>query len=245
MPRTARNKCESRYHHIIIRGNGKQILFEDDMDYKYFLSLMLRYKNDTGIKICAYCLMENHVHLLLYDEKTMVSKYMQKIEISYAEYYNKKYERTGHLFQDRFKSEIVYDERYFMTVFRYILRNPEKAGICKTESYRWSSFSDYFLDTLYIDTDFVNELFENRENLRDYLMTDTADDCMEYDDKKDDEWAKEKIRKLLGLENGTLLQTYDRTKRNEAIKIMKNAGISIRQIERLTGITKGVIQKIK
>ena len=87
---------------------------------------------------------------------------------------------------------------------------------------------------------------EQRKFSRDCLLEEAESGIdKENDDKKDDEWAKEKIRKLLGLENGTLLQTYDRTKRNEAIKIMKNAGISIRQIERLTGITKGVIQKIK
>ncbi|MCR4625197.1 MAG: transposase [Lachnospiraceae bacterium] len=244
MPRTARNFGESRYQHIIIRGNGKQVLFEDDMDYKYFIGLMHRYRSDTGIKICAYCLMENHVHMLLYDDKNMISGFMRKIEVSYAEYYNKKYDKTGHLFQDRFKNEVIYDERYLMIVFRYILRNPEKAGFCKTELYRWSSFSEYFVKASQIETGFIDELFDTRENLLDYLMTDTADDCMEYDYKKDDDWAKEQIKKVLGLETGTILQTYDRLRRNDAIKKLKNAGLSIRQIERLTGITKGIIQNI-
>ncbi|MCR5728731.1 MAG: transposase [Lachnospiraceae bacterium] len=244
MSRTARLTGESGYYHIIIRGIGKQILFEDEWDYKYFISLMQKYSDETGIKICAYCLMDNHVHMLIHDENNAMSLFMKKIGVSYAGFYNHKYERTGHLFQDRFKNEIIYDERYFLTVLRYILRNPEKAGLSRTENYRWSSYKLGFSDTSFIDTKLIRELFRTERDFREYVLTDVSEKCMEFEEeKKDDIWALEIIRQRLGLENGIILQTYDRARRDDAIRKLKTVGMSIRQIERLTGLGKGIIQR--
>ena len=81
MARTARLKSESGYQHIIIRGIGKQILFEEDMDYKYFISLMRKYSEETKVRICAYCLMDNHVHLLIHDtEDTTITSFLPDIK---------------------------------------------------------------------------------------------------------------------------------------------------------------------
>ena len=87
--------------------------------------------------------MENHVHLLLRDSQTKISVFMKKTGVSYAQYYNRKYEHTGHLFQDRYKSELIADDTYLLSVFRYILNNPVKAGICPAEEYPWSSYREY------------------------------------------------------------------------------------------------------
>ncbi len=107
------------------------------MDYKYFLKLLRRFSEECNVTLVAYCLMENHVHLLVNDlHSNNISKFMQKIGVTYSGYYNRKYDRSGHLFQDRFRSETVEDERYLLTVFRYILNNPKKAGICPASSYR-------------------------------------------------------------------------------------------------------------
>ncbi|MCR5205081.1 MAG: transposase [Lachnospiraceae bacterium] len=244
MPRTARLINVNGYQHIIIRGIGKQILFEDDWDYKYFISLMQRFSDETGVKVCGYCLMDNHVHIITHDKENAISLFMKKIGISYAGFYNNKYERTGHLFQDRFKSEIVYDERFFLTVLRYVLRNPEKAGICATDKYRWSSYSLCFTESSFIENDLIRELFKNVDDFRDYVLMDSSDKCMEYEEKKDDIWALDLIKRTLGIDNGTILQTYGRTDRNDAIKKLKAAGMSIRQISRMTGLSKGVIQKV-
>ena len=107
--------------HIIVRGIGKQILFEDDSDRRTYLSFLKKYRGETEITIFAYCLMENHVHLLIQDRNGAAPLFMKKMGVSYAQYYNRKYDRIGHLFQDRYKSERIEDDAYLLTVFRYIL----------------------------------------------------------------------------------------------------------------------------
>ncbi len=113
MPRRARSMSASNYMHVIVRGNGKQLLFEDTNDYRYYLRKLEFYCMDTEVLVCAYCLMDNHVHLLVKGELKSISLLMKKLGVSYSWYYNKKYDRVGHLFQDRFKSEPIEDEAYF------------------------------------------------------------------------------------------------------------------------------------
>ena len=110
----------------MIRGIGKQILFEDDKDRLRFIDSLEKYKAEESILLHAFCLMENHVHLLVQDTCGKLDLFMKKLEGSYAFYYNRKYERTGTLFQERYKSEPVDSDPYYMSVLRYIIRNPEK-----------------------------------------------------------------------------------------------------------------------
>ena len=130
MPRTARIPSASGCYHVVLRGIGKQILFEEDEDYRRFLHTLERYLRDEKADIYAYCLMENHVHLLLHADSGL-DRLMKRIGTSYAYYFNEKYSRSGHLFQDRFSSEPVEDEAYLLAVVRYIHNNPQKAGICR------------------------------------------------------------------------------------------------------------------
>ena len=143
MPRHARQMSTSGYMHIITRGIGRQLLFEEPEDYQHYLKALDRYCTETHVNVCAYCLMENHVHLLVYGETEQIILLMKKLGVSYSFYFNRKYDRVGHLFQDRYRSEPVEDDAYLLTVFRYILRNPCKAGICKASEYPWSSYGMY------------------------------------------------------------------------------------------------------
>ena len=246
MPRTARQFSHSGYMHVIIRGNGKQILFEDYEDHYFFLSILKRYCEETEVRILAYCLMENHVHVLVHDLEGNTSQMMKKIGVSYSGYYNRKYERTGHLFQDRFRSELIEDEAYLLTVFRYILNNPVKAGISPASSYEWSSFSQYDRQDSFVDTTVFHELIGGYQSYLAFMEVEDDADCMEYESEKqkhDDEWAKRIIKAYLNAESGTVLQSFDRAKRNEAIRYLKQKGITNRQIERITGVNRGVIQR--
>ncbi len=243
MPRVARNIREPGYRHVIIRGVGKQILFEDSSDNMFFIKLLEKYSKECRVKICAYCLMENHVHLLVHDSSTDTALFMKKMGVSYSAHYNGKYERTGHLFQDRYKCENITDARGYLTVLRYILRNPEKAGVCKTEEYRWSSFSLYGDRSSFLDQSFTRELLRNKDDFAGFIKKENNDMCMEYESKRDDRWAKEKIDHILGGHSGTVIQKYDKKERNRVIRLLKDEGLSVRQIERLTGINRGVVQK--
>ena len=243
MPRIARNIYEGGYRHVIVRGIGKQILFENDDDNRYYIKLLEKYSKDTGIGVCAYCLMENHVHLLLHDNCTETALFMKKMGVSYSAFFNGKYERTGHLFQDRYKCENISDERGYLAVLRYILRNPEKAGFCGTEEYRWSSYSSYGDEKSFLEQSLTWELLKNKSEFKTFISGENTHVCMEYEGRKDDEWAKDVIRSVLGADSGTIIQSYNRQERNQALKKLKSLGLSIRQIERLTGINRGVIQK--
>ena len=245
MARQARKKSFTGYLHVIVRGIGKQILFEEKADYGYYLSLLKKYAEETGVIVCAYCLMENHVHLLVHDKGNELTRFMKKIGICYALYYNNKYDRTGHLFQDRFMSEPVETQEYLLTVFRYILNNPAKAGICPASEYLWSSYQNYDSVESFVDTTMLRQLIGDWEQYAGFIAAQNHDQCMEFmSHKKDDNWAKDVLRATLDVESGTVIQSYEKTRRNEALRKLKEAGLSCRQIERLTGIGRSIVQRI-
>ena len=144
MPRKAREKTECGIYHISVRGNNKQDIFLDDNDRIEYLARLQRYKETYKVGIYAYCLMTNHVHLLVFDNGQDISRFMQGLNLSYVIYFNNKYKRSGHLFQDRFTSSVVDNEQYLFQVSKYIHLNPIKAKLVKKpEEYRWSSYCSY------------------------------------------------------------------------------------------------------
>jgi len=246
MARGARQRSDSGYMHLITRGIGRQALFEEREDYLFYLSILERYSRETEVVIVAYCLMENHVHLLAVDVKGHVSLLMKKLGVSYSGYYNRKYQRQGHLFQDRFLSEAIEEDGYLLTVFRYILNNPEKAGICPAAAYEWSSYRLYGQDSALTNTSLVRAMLGDEDRYRDFIATPNEDECLEYTGNcRDDDWARAVIQRQLGEESGTALQAVNRDARNKALRKLLNAGMSVRQIERLTGISRGIVQRAK
>lgn len=243
MARGMRIHSLSGYMHIITRGIGRQVLFEDEQDHCYYISLLKKYSLETTVSICAYCLMSNHTHLLVYDSGQHISEMMKKINVCYAHYYNNKYERTGHLFQDRFLSEPIDEIGYLLTVFRYVLNNPEKAGICRAAEYRWSSYKDIYSDKSFVKTAWLQDILGNDYSYKEFMRPSQYDECMEYESGNTDEEAGEKMKRLLQIESGTELQTYSKTKRDDALRLLKANGLTVRQIARLTGIGRGIVQR--
>lgn len=140
MPRAARKKSESGIYHVMLRGINHQVIFQGDEDCEKYLQCLEDCKALSGFTLHAYCLMGNHLHLLLQEGKESLEQIFKRIGVRYVYWYNRKYKRTGHLFQDRFKSEPVNDDAYFLAVLRYIYQNPVKAGLCKQPAdYPWSS----------------------------------------------------------------------------------------------------------
>ncbi len=190
--------------------------------------------------IYAYCLMSNHVHLLVQESEKPLSEFMKKLRASYSYRYNWKYDRVGPLFQDRYKSEPVDDDSYFLMVFRYIHQNPQKAGLkdfCRT------SYSAYAgPETGIIDTGFALSLFKSQNELLQYLNKEADDGCMEAHEtvRLTDAEAMKLIKSRAGITHYKLLQNFDAKKRNGIIRELKADGLSIRQIERLTGINHGL-----
>ncbi len=134
------------YYHIINRGVDKRVIFKDRADYEEFEELMCFYAKSYAITIHNYCLMSNHYHLLLEIQQENLSKFMRQLNMNYAIYFNKRYKRSGHLWQGRFKSWYITDEAYLYTLMCYIEQNPLKAKISKDIStYPYSSYH-YFLN---------------------------------------------------------------------------------------------------
>lgn len=245
MSRPVRKESVSGYVHAIVRGIGRQLLFEEAQDYQYFIWLLKKYCNETGVTVCAYCLMDNHVHLLLFDKMNGFSLLMKKLGISYSAYFNRKYDRTGHLFQDRYKSEPIENESYLLSAFRYILKNPEKAGVCSAFDYPWSSCSLYGNSSSFVDTTILQGLLGDFEHYREFITCGENEPGFEGDPAETRRMQAEKILlDTLGTTNGLLLQSIDYKKRDAAVIKLHKAGLSIRAIERLTGISKGIIERI-
>ncbi|MGB9699873.1 MAG: transposase [Thermodesulfobacteriota bacterium] len=142
MPRQARLDAPGTLHHIIIRGIDGLQIFKDNEDRLNFISRLRDLLKDTGNRVLAWVLMENHIHLLLFSGSLGIVSFMRRLLTGYALYYNRKYQRKGHLFQNRYKSIVCEEEPYLLELVRYIHLNPLRAGLVKTvealDQYPWS-----------------------------------------------------------------------------------------------------------
>jgi len=248
LPRIARQKSESGIYHVMLRGINQQVIFEESEDYSKFIETISKYKAVSGYKVFAYCLMSNHIHILLKVEKEELDLIMKRIAGSYAYWYNWKYYRKGHLFQDRYKSEPVEDDSYFLTVLRYIHQNPTKSNIEKNiDEYPYSSYNEYINEqSELVDIEFVYSMMSKDEFIN-FNNEPNSDECLEIENisfRLSDKDAAEIIKKMAQCENTTEFQLIGQKQRDKYIKKLKQKGLSIRQISRLTGVSKGVVEKI-
>ena len=261
MARRAREVSGTGIYHVMMRGINRQNIFEDAEDYSRFIELLYQmvYPVDDNRKMLpprcvfyAYCLMTNHVHLLIRETSEGLSSVIKRIGVSYAQYYNKKYLHFGHLFQDRFKSEPVNDNTYFFTLMQYIHQNPVAAGITKdVASYQWSSWGEYeragngiqsvcstksVLSRMPLDDlrGLVNELLPKTTMILDFDSGSSI---------KTDEEVQEFMRTTFGIDRPMDLQLYNKERRNDILRAIKDFGGTIRQIVRLTGISFAIVRK--
>lgn len=142
MPRIARVTMDNAVYHIITRGNQKQLVFKGLEDYKEYLQLLAKYKKRYRFKLYCFCLMPNHVHMILeVAQPCVVNKIMRGLNLSYTLYFNDRHKTVGHLWQDRFKSKIIQKDAYLLECISYIETNPLRASLTsRIEEYPWSSY---------------------------------------------------------------------------------------------------------
>ena len=249
MPRLPRQKSESGIYHIMLRGINQQAIFEEDEDYTKFIETVKNYKAVSGYKVFAYCLMSNHIHILFKVEKEDLDLIIKRIAGSYVYWYNWKYYRRGHLFQDRFRSEPIEDERYLLTVLRYIHQNPAKARIVENiDEYKYCSYNEYINEkTEVVDTEFVYEIID-KETFVEYHKERNEDKCLDIEEvcfRLSDADAKKEIKKISRCDNATEFQKLPQEKRDKYIGKLKEKGLSIRQISRLTGVSFAIVRKYR
>lgn len=248
--RKPRQGSESGIYHVIARGAGRQVIFEDDDDRCRYLNDLERFAISKDIQIIAWCLMDNHVHLLLEGELDAVSRFMQTLSSEYAQYFNGRHDRVGPLFQSRYKSEPVETDEYFLTVICYIHNNPERAGIAPADEYRWSSFSEYAEAPVCCRTEKALQIIGSREQ---FLMLHKDESSVPsatvMEDKSFSKLGSDDLVEyaigLLGEEVFRRLKGLPKEQRDRAIGILRANGMSVRQIERITGIGRGIIGRVK
>lgn len=246
MPRKAREKSRTGIYHIVLRGINRQSIFEDEEDRLKLIEDLAKYKEIGQYQIFAYCLMDNHIHILLQEVKEPVSMMIQRVSSSYVIWYNRKHERCGHLFQGRFKSEVIETDSYFLTVLRYIHQNPVKAKIASdVVAYQWSSYHEYTQSARIIDKKYVLDMFSDKpdEAVRQFtkfLRETNSDVCMEIPEIKvnvNDDKLREMIRQQFGID-AIKICNEKKEKQERILRIMKEVdGASIRQIARITGVS--------
>ena len=146
MPYRVCNFFAGGYYHIYCRGNEKRDIFVKFSDYKRFISKLNEYRIAHQVSIICYCLLSNHFHLLVrQNTDKSVSSFMHRLTVSYSMYFNKRYNRVGHLFQGNFKAKLIDKDEYLLHLSRYIHLNPCRSSISPLglENYPWSSYLEY------------------------------------------------------------------------------------------------------
>ena len=149
-------------YHLIQRGNNREFIFRKDEDKEFLLNLIREYIDKMDFTLYGYVIMGNHYHLIVRIAQTPLKDIMHRINNKFSRDYNKKNERTGHVFENRYKGILVVDDRYMLSLLRYIHQNPVSAKICeKVEQYPWSSDKNYRLNDLkgMVDIDFMLNMF--------------------------------------------------------------------------------------
>lgn len=223
MPRLPRNNIKTSYFHVIVQGIDKEYIFNRKIDIKYYISILYELKDELNIKIIAYCIMNNHAHLLIHtNDVSNLTKYMHKTNTKYAIYYNKIHDRVGYVFRNRFKSEGIYSERQLYNCISYIYNNPVKAKICRTpEEYPYSN-SKYYKGII------------EENNLYSFLGMDNDKDY-------------KKIIKTYLIENN--MKKEDLIRHKESLKeliviLRKNNKISFRKMEEELEISRETLRKL-
>lgn len=222
MPRFPRNYTNTPFFHIITQGINKSYIFTNVEDIKYYIKLIYKLSKEHKIKIIAYCIMNNHAHMLIEAEDlNELSKYMQRLNCTYGKYYNRKYNRVGYVFRDRYKSEGIYSEEQLYNCIKYIYDNPVKAGICtEAKDYPYSNYKNI-----------------NKEIKEKYTFMDVDDD---------NSICEKVIKEFLNKNNLNISDLKKNQKKlKELIIILKTEyNVSLRKIAEKTKIGRETIRKV-
>ncbi|MFZ5754015.1 MAG: transposase [Bacillota bacterium] len=255
MPRYARMWSDSRIYHVMLRGNNRENIFIDDADKNRIIDTLRDKKAEGEYYLFAYCVMDNHIHLVIKEGTDSLPRSIKRIAASYAYYFNKKYRRIGHVFQDRYRSENIEDDRYLLAVIRYVHQNPLKAGIGSIEKYKWSSYKEYVnRKSGMVETDGILEMFsEDKEKAIKEFARFSHDTAVEVfidigEEKEIDETnVNEYINKFLkekGVELKGLSQVTNRKIREELIQLLlAKSNLSRRGIAAILELNREMVRR--
>lgn len=245
MPRCARRVSDSGFYHVMLRGNGRQVIFEDDADRRAFLEALAGTMSSRGIAIVAWCLMSNHVHLLLIDAEGRLSEAVHALTTSYAGWFNRRAGHVGSVFGGRFRSVPVEGDAQLLAAVRYIHDNPVKAGLCGAPGeYPWSSYREYVGQPRIVSAEVVLDLLGGVEQFELFSLEHRPTGyCFMPGTRVPEEDAADVARAAIYPLELADVRALDGAERDSALSSMSEAGLSVRQLERLTGIGRYAIER--
>lgn len=237
MPRVSRRVSESGYYHVVLRGNGKQVIFDVDVDRHAFLDALAKALETPGLLLHAWCIMSNHVHLLLSDAVGCLSSAMHDLATRYAGHFNSRSGHVGSVFDDRFKSVPVESDAQLLAAVRYIHDNPEKAGICSAADYPWSSYHEYVGEPSVTDVSVVLDLLGGVDGFVDMSGEERPTGySFRGGTRVPDEDALDVARFVTFPADPRRIKELEASERGHALLAMREAGLTIKQVQRVTGI---------
>lgn len=244
MPRVARQIADSGFYHVTCRGNGRQLLFEDDEDRRHYVALLENKARSHEVAVLAWCLMDNHVHLLLDDPKNEVSHMMHGLTTAYAQYFNSKTGHVGAVFQGRFTGVPITDDRQLLQAVRYIHENPAKANVAEVDRYRWSSYQEYLTGGGIVSRELILDMVGGPKGFRELFQDERyAYYYVRASRRVADDEALSAARCALEGRQPSDVKALCREDRDEALRRLRETGLTVKQIERLTGIGKSSITR--
>ena len=254
MPRKPRIMSSTGIYHIILRSVNQHIIFEDDSDYQKFLFVLSDCVKKYDNQIYAYCLMDNHVHLLMQSPPDNLASFFQSLGTRFVRWYNNKYSRSGHLFQERFYSVAIENESAFLSVLLYIHNNPVNANICLFPSeYHWSSYKAYYgANNPLVNVSFAYNISGSKESLLHFFATEqpSSDDELFLKDHREtthfltDEQALSVFRSLTSLSSTSDVNTLPKIQRNDYVRKLREKGLTIKQVARLMDISENTVKRL-
>ena len=190
--------------------------------------------------------MSNHYHLLVHDGHDALSHFCQSLNAAYATYFNEKHGRSGTLFQSRFRSEVVKDDEQYLTVLRYIVQNPLKAGLGSPEEYPWSSYAEYGQKRGAVEPYFAAKMLGGLDHLRAFLREPGDASCLDVfaESTRSDAALRKHLISEFGC-SASEVPGMEKGQRDHILASLRAAGFSVRRIERVTGVGRGIIQRAR
>ena len=164
MSRKPRIHYEGALYHVIVRGNNRAYIFKSGENKEEYRKIVSKYKKRYRFKLYAYCIMDNHVHMLIEVGDVPLSKIMQGIQQVFTQRYNRKNRTTGHVFEQRYKSYLCDRDAYLLSLIRYIHQNPVRSKLTDGINYQWNSHKEYMRNPELADVDFPLTLFSGKKN---------------------------------------------------------------------------------
>jgi len=251
MARQERKYSQTDYYHVMLRGNNKSDIFEKEESKAYFAQCVKKLEDENILQTAAWCIMDNHVHLVVKVELNNIETAFKRLNVKYAMYYNRSNHAVGHVFQDRFRSETIETDEALINVIRYVHNNPLKARICKSiDAYPWSSYHEY-LSQMHNDTlAFVWSLFGgNVESFNE--LHSKPEEGFFLDIKEDQEKIKQDIAQKVITEicsRHGIVNAKEISKNSDLLqKLIKGisvqSGLSGRKIAKLLGLSEATVRR--